>query len=165
MSHLKPLNLDFFDDLLFPPLDNEKDWDLFFNFESASPAPLPDFQDASHIPSESLHSPSQQQQLSFSSETAGAAEPSRHPVDLLPIEGTPVVENSCRISAASKQDQPKRGIQDCLSSFFIDESSVLPPRKRQAFSSKEREKVALIRKIRACQRCRMRKLSVSPTLL
>lgn len=164
MSHLKPLSLSFFDDLLFPPLDNEKDWDLFFNFESASPAPLPDSQDASHLLSESLDSPSQQQQPS-STETAGSAEPSLHPVDLPPIEGTPVVEDSCKNSAASKQDQPKRGIQDCLSSFFIDESSVLPPRKRQAFSSKEREKVALVRKIRACQRCRMRKLSVSPTLL
>jgi hypothetical protein len=162
MSHLKPLNLDFFDDLLFPPLDNEEDWDLFFNFKSASPTPFVNSQDSSHLALELLDSPSQQQQPSSSTEIATSAEPWQ-PVDLIPTDKTPATEDLSKNGDANKQDQQKRGIQDCLSSFFIDESAVLPPRKRQAFSSKEREKVALVRNVRACQRCRMRKLSVSPT--
>jgi hypothetical protein len=163
MSDPEPLSLSFFDDLLFPAFDHEEEWDLFFNFDQASPVPLLNSHEASQIPSDSLGSPSQQQQQSsVSTETAGSAEPSHRQVEQLAVEGTSVVDDLCRSKAPSKEYQPKSGIQDCLSSFFVDQNSAPPPRKRRAFSSKEREKVALVRKIRACQRCRMRKLSVSP---
>jgi hypothetical protein len=76
MSDPEPLSLSFFDDLLFPAFDHEEEWDLFFNFDQASPVPLLNSPEASQIPSDSLGSPSQQQQQSsVSTETAGSAEP------------------------------------------------------------------------------------------
>ncbi len=96
----------------------------------------------------------------FRSET-GSAAPSR------PLLETELLHDNLRpaasltISSTTSLKSTKRKIDDFSSSFSAVENSSQPQRKRQAFSPERREQVAKTRKIRACQRCKMRKLSVS----
>lgn len=158
MSYQDPPNANFPDDSSLPFIDNEID-----KFEPESTAPSLPRQDLSYIKSEPLGSVSHPQRIVFSNGTCSAsAESFSYEVDPQPVEGISATVNMHTNTSTSKEtQQPKRGIQDFLSSFLIDENSPPQPRKRQAFSSKRAKEVALVRKSRACQRCRMRKLSVS----
>lgn len=55
----------------------------------------------------------------------------------------------------------KRGFDGFISSFSSGENPSQQPRKRQEYLAERRKEVAKVRKVRACQRCRMRKLNVS----
>lgn len=72
---------------------------------------------------------------------------------------------SSTVSGASSLNSAKRKIDELSSSFFTAETQSQHPRKRQAFTPERRQQVARTRKNRACQRCKMRKLSVSPLSL
>ena len=68
---------------------------------------------------------------------------------------------SSTISGSASLKSRKRSFDDCVSSFPSGENLSQQERKRQAYAPERREQVAKMRKIRACQRCKMRKLTVS----
>jgi hypothetical protein len=156
MCHTDPADPGLFDE------DNDFDWDAFFNFEPDINDPSFSPQDISLTQWEPLDSAFQDQPPSLAPATCPGTPRSLATKANLP----PILESSTSRQLITndngiKQNQTKRGIQDFLSSFFIDESSVLLPSKRQAFSPSRRTEVARVRKIKACQRCKMRKLSAS----
>lgn len=155
MSYTDP-NSGLFDDIMFPFIDNT-DWDAFFDFEPKSDDSSFPGQDPSLTQWEHPGPASQEPPLLVPSAPRSLA---------TNINSQPVAEPSASLQLttngnAIKKNQTKRELQDCISSFSIDESSVAPPRKRQAFSPNRRTEVAKIRRIKACQRCKMRKLSAS----
>ena len=133
MSHTDPADPGLFDGIMFPFIDNNLDWDAFFNFEPETDDPSFPRQDASLTQWQPLGSAPQDHKPLL----APAAGPNATRSLASKANSPPVAESSASRQLATngntiKQDQTKRGTQDYLPSFFIDESSVTPPRKRQA---------------------------------
>jgi hypothetical protein len=161
MSQTDSTNPGLFDDLPFPFIDDDFDWDEFFNFEPQTNNASLSLQDVSLTQWEPLNSAPQHQPLSHTPAIGPGT-----PTSMVTEANLPPVESSAfrqvtTNSNAIEESQNKRGIQDFLSSFFANESSVPPQSKRQAFSPDRRTEVAKVRKMKACQRCKMRKLSAS----
>jgi hypothetical protein len=151
-----------FDDTAFPFIDDDFDWDAFFNFDPEPLNPSLSLEDDSSTQWKQLDS-AHQDQPSLVAPIADLD--SRRDLvteDSLPAMGNPSASSQpTRTSNFIEQSQTKRRIQHFLSPFSVDGTSELPPRKRQAFSPIRRTEVAKVRKIRACQRCKMRKLTAS----
>jgi hypothetical protein len=158
MSYTDHINLVPFDDTAFPFID----WDAFLNLDHESLDPSLSLEDDSSTQWNQLDS-AHQDQPSLVAPIAGLGSPR----DLVTEDSSPAMGNPSASSQPTTtsnfivQSQIKRGIQDFLSSFSVDGTSEPPPRKRQAFSPIRRTEVAKVRKIRACQRCKMRKLTAS----
>jgi hypothetical protein len=161
MSYEDPANPGPLDDVLFP-FDEEFYWNTYFNLELETDNVSGSRQDGPLIQWEPLNSAPQDQP----SWLAPATGPSAPKSSATRANSPPIVESSASSQLATKgdainQNPTKRGIQEFLSSFFIDDSSVPGPSKRQAFSPGRRTEVAKVRKVKACQRCKMRKISAS----
>jgi hypothetical protein len=153
MSHTDPADPGLFGDALFQSINSDFDWDTFFNFE-----PEPNHYSV----------PAQEVSLTQQEPLSSAPQDQHGPSTLMSFATSATSPLSAESSAsyqlmtdsnAIQQNQAKRGMQDFLSSFSIDESSEPPPNKRQAFSPSRRTEVAQVRKIKACQRCKMQKIS------
>ena len=59
----------------------------------------------------------------------------------------------------SSRDSQKRKLEDMMQSFPVLDNQV-SEKRRKNYDEKTREKVALMRKIKACKRCRIQKISV-----
>ena len=169
--------------------DPAEDWEFFINFEPQFLTPLlPALELGSESSTQQPHSTPQNQQalvrphppliraqkppeqderqpsltstgyaLSMLSTTARSRElPETKP----PLDSSPPAASSA-ISGNVSLKVTKRRFNDCVSSFPSGENPSRQKRKRQAYSPERREQVAKMRKIRACQRCKMRKLTVS----
>jgi len=162
MSYTGHTDLVPFDDTAFPFIDDDFDWDAFFNFD---PEPLNPSLSLEDVSSTQWKHPvsAHQDQPPLVAPIAGLGSPRALATEVSsPAMGNPSTSNQLiTTSNLMEQSQTKRGIQDLLSSFSVDGTSVPPPRKRQAFSPSRRTEVAKVRKIRACQRCKMRKLTAS----
>jgi hypothetical protein len=155
MSHTSSASPRTLDDVQLPFIENDFDWDTFFNFEPDTDDPSFSSQDTSIYQFEPLGLVTQDQPPSLTSGT-------NHDTPNLLRNVEPSAPRQLSINENSiKQNQAKNGIEDHLWSFSINENVVTPPRKRQAFSPGRRSEVAMVRKIKACQRCKMRKLSAS----
>lgn len=167
--------------------DPAEDWEFFINFESqflTPPLPAPEL--GSESSTQQPHSTPQNQQslvcphpplicvqkppeqderqrslistgyaLSMPSTTARSrALPGTEP----PLDRSPPAASSA-ISGNVGLKVTKRRFNDCVSSFPSGEIPSQQKRKRQAYGLERREQVAKMRKIRACQRCKMRKLT------
>jgi hypothetical protein len=161
MSYPDPPNLAPNDDPVFPLIADDFDWNAFFNFDPDPHNPSFSFEDISLPQSEPLRSAPQDQATLLALTASHGAPPAMVTKAISPA----VVESSASrqliTSNTITQNQTKRGMQDFLSFFPIDGNSECPPSKRQAFSPDRRIEIAKVRKIKACQRCKMRKLSVS----
>ena len=157
-DHADPVS---FDDTAFPFIDDDFDWDAFFNFDPEPLNPSLSLEDVSSTQWKHLDS-AHQDQPPLVAPIAGLGIPR----DLATEDSSPAMGNASVPSQPTttsnfiEQSQTKRGIQDFLSSFSVNGTSEPPPRKRQAFSPSRRTEVAKVRKIRACQRCKMRKSTV-----
>jgi hypothetical protein len=162
MSYTGHTDLVPFDDTSFPFIDDDFDWDAFFNFDPEPLNPSLSLEDVSSTQwkhPDSAH----KDQPPLVGPIAGLGSPRDLATeDSLPAMGNPSASSQLTTTSnLIEQSQTKRGIQDLLSSFSVDGTSEPPPRKRQAFSPSRRTEVAKVRKIRACQRCKMRKLTAS----
>ena len=165
MSYPDPPNLAPNDDPVFPFIEDDFDWNAFLNFDPEPHNSSFSFEDISLPQSEPLRSTPQDQATLLALPASHGA-----PTATVSKAISPAVVESSASSASSQlittsntitQNQIKRGKQDFLSSFPLDGNSECSPSKRQAFSLDRRIEVAKVRKIKACQRCKMRKLSVS----
>jgi hypothetical protein len=172
------------DGLSVPLADPAEDWEVFINFEPRFPTPsLP----AVSLGIESSirqpgSTPQNQQVLVYSHAPVICAQKSRKqdeiPRKLISIgNGHPSItarspavsetrDEGPHLSASStissnKVKSTKRRFDACISSFSSGEDPSQQPRKRQGYLAERRKEVAKMRKVGACQRCRMRKLTVS----
>jgi hypothetical protein len=162
MSYTDHINPVPFDDTAFPFIDDDFDWDAFLNFDPESLDPSLSLEDDSSTQWKQLDS-AHQDQPPLVAPIAGLGSPKDLATeDSSPAMGNPSTSNQLTTTSNFiEQSQTKRGIQDFLSSFSVDGTLEPLPRKRQAFSPSRRTEVAKVRKIRACQRCKMRKLTAS----
>lgn len=117
------------DDDMLPFIDHDFDWDSFFKFEPESIDLLfPPLGISCEPPS------------SFSQVQPPPLAPTNNPLSLATSASLPpMVESSASRQLitggnAISQTQTKKGLQDFLLSFPLNESSAPPPSKRQAFS-------------------------------
>jgi hypothetical protein len=181
------------DDPFIPLDDPVEDWEVFINFEPQFPTPsLPAVELGSGSLTQPLNSTSQNQRtlvrphppvicvqkppeqneiqcnlisIGYALLESSTAARSRALSETGPPHNSSPPAASSFISGNASLKSAKRRFDDCLSSFSSGENPSQQQRKRQAYAPERREQVAKMRKIRACQRCKMRKLTVSSLAL
>ncbi|KAH8746192.1 hypothetical protein BGZ57DRAFT_862297 [Hyaloscypha finlandica] len=170
------------DGLFVPLADSVEDWEVFINFEPRFPTPsLPAVSLGIESSIRQPGSTAQNQQvLVYSHAPVICAQKSRKqdeiPRNLISIgNGHPSItarspavsetgDEGSHPSASStissnKTKSTKRRFDACISSFSSGEDPSQQPRKRRGYLAGRRKEVAKMRKVGACQRCRMRKLT------
>jgi hypothetical protein len=172
-------------DGLFIPLDGPvEDWEVFINFEPRFPTPslpavslgiessirqpssTPQNQQAlvhPHAPVICAQKSWRQEEIPRNIISIGNGHPSITAGSRTVSETVDEVSHPTASSTISGNSvkSTKRRFDDCILSFSSGENPSLQRRKRQGYLPERRKEVAKMRKMRACQRCRMRKLNVN----